>query len=84
MLFNKYLNESDPDHHKILQQARRVILEMRRDLGLSSQGLKPDNLDQIIFTPHTLTKKDNSFQQNTIDYENNTNQKKETTGRVQG
>ncbi|MCG8697604.1 MAG: hypothetical protein MI922_06080 [Bacteroidales bacterium] len=62
MLFNQYLNELSGDNPKILQQAESVILEMRKDLGLSNQGLKPGNLDNIIFTPHNLVNNNNGKQ----------------------
>lgn len=62
MLFNQNLNELSADSPQILRQAERVILEMRKDLGLSNQGLKPGNLDSIIFTPHNPVKNNNGKQ----------------------
>ncbi len=47
--FNQLIVELSPDHPKILNQAEKVIFEMRKDLGLRNYGLGSGDLDGIIF-----------------------------------
>jgi hypothetical protein len=48
-LFNKYITELNPDNPKILEQAEKVIFEMRKEIGYDSYGLKNGYLDNLIF-----------------------------------
>jgi hypothetical protein len=53
MIFNQYLDELSPDNPKILEQAEKVIIEMRNELGQYTYGLKTGDLDNLIFTGRT-------------------------------
>ena len=53
MVFNQYLNDLNSDNPKILEQAEKVIMEMRNELGQYTYGLKPGDLDKLIFAGKT-------------------------------
>jgi hypothetical protein len=53
VIFNQYLDELSPDNPKILEQAEKVIIEMRNELGQYTYGLKTGDLDNLIFSGRT-------------------------------
>lgn len=57
--FNKYIDELNPDNSKILEQAEKVIYEMRRDLGNDNYGFNKGDLDKLIFPEDTKAVNDN-------------------------
>jgi len=49
LLLNQYLDKPNADNSKILEQAEKVIFEMRKDLGQKNYGIKPGDLEKLMF-----------------------------------
>lgn len=49
MQFNKNLDELNPDNPKIMEQAEKVIFEMRKELGHDNYGFNEGDIDKLIF-----------------------------------
>ena len=49
--FNRLLDELNPDNPIILEQAEKVLFEMRKELGNDNFGLRTGDLDNIIYEP---------------------------------
>jgi hypothetical protein len=60
LIFNILLDKLSPDDPKIMEQAEKILFEMRKELGQDNFGLKKGDLDKIIFPGNHQVTKNNS------------------------